>query len=1060
MEPLRNYTFLPWLRQGIAAEIPDPDNLGDDGSPAAPERAEVQVSFNVSTEPISRPVHLLGPGDVVGINPRAIIKTEPRHGVTDFEANYLAYVEFYEEEFLWRFTPAKAAGDLDQSQLRPWIFLVVLAEDEFDEKKTTGPLQAFEIKAELDPNDLFPNKAQSWAWAHVHVSQNIIGGQPKTIDDQSTRSVEQNLETILNANPDNASSRLLCPRKLKENTAYHAFVSPAFESGRLAGLGEEVPSTIDGQQPSWGTGQPVQQVYPIYYRWFFRTGSKGDFEFLVDLLEPRPVDKRVGVREMDMQRPGYEVDGMIPPLDVMGLEGALKSPEMESFPTEWPPQVTDPPEPGSAADFLTQLETKVNLQFTIQQEEPANNPHPDPIISPPLYGKWYGLTEKLEAQTGTGWVNELNRDPRYRTPAGAGTQVIQKDQENLMQQAWSQLGELLQANQKIRQLQLAWMSSYVMFQKNILPQSPDQLMVFTQAVQLRVLGSPTTIARQVAESRLPQAALDPAFRKMTRARGAVMRKVVTETQTSPRAVISELNAGKLTAAPDAPEPTGQISLDKLAEAAIPTGLSEQLQRWLRDKVVFRVLIALIILAVVLLFVTGAFVLFAIVAAVAFALLLYTERLRRQLVTAEALRESAFTVASVNEIPPRSNFVLTEFDSPMPGIARSGSGDSVEAANFKVALKDAFNVYQSPPPKPPERQPLVLNNAVTTLQRSLDPSLAIPRRAEFLVKIPAKVKGSYLRPHKTLVTVMAHPVFSQPMYQPLRDISSEFLVPNLELIPNNTISLMETNQRFIEAYMVGLNHEMGCELLWREFPTDQRGSYFRQFWDVADQVNRDNKTPAQLEEELLDITRLHTWDKSTTLGSHENRPLPSGAEPGEARLVLVIRGDLLKKYPTAVIYAQRAAWAKEGGRDVRVLDEEGDPAQTIKNPVFKAEIEPDIRFLGFDLTASVAKGSPKVADLNPGWFFVIQERPGEPRFGLDNFSDESPATATTWDELAWEHLENFDTLGFIDFNAGINEDVPDNSIDGKFEWGRNAADMAYILYQVPVMVAFHGADMLN
>jgi hypothetical protein len=52
-----------------------------------------------------------------------------------------------------------------------------------------------------------------------------------------------------------------------------------------------------------GTGQPVQTVYPIYYRWFFRTGSKGDFEFLVDLLEPRPVDKRVGVREMDMQQP-------------------------------------------------------------------------------------------------------------------------------------------------------------------------------------------------------------------------------------------------------------------------------------------------------------------------------------------------------------------------------------------------------------------------------------------------------------------------------------------------------------------------------------------------------------------------------------------------------------------------------------------------------------------------------------------------------------------------------------------------------------------------------------
>jgi hypothetical protein len=397
---------------------------------------------------------------------------------------------------------------------------------------------------------------------------------------------------------------------------------------------------------------------------------------------------------------------------------------------------------------------------------------------------------------------------------------------------------------------------------------------------------------------------------------------------------------------------------------------------------------------------------------------------------------------------------------MPNAAASGNADSVEAANFRVALKDAYNVYQSPPPSPPERQPLIMNDVVVKLRDSLNPSVAIPKRAEFLLKIPAKVKGSYLLPHKTLVVVMAHPIFSQPMYRALRDISSELLVPNLDLIPNNTISLMETNQRFIEAYMVGLNHEMGCELLWREFPTDQRGSYFRQFWDVGDLVNRaPNKTSAQIEEELLDITRLHTWDSSTVLGSHENRPLPTGAEPGEARLVLVVRGDLLKKYPTAVIYAQRARWSKdEQGRDIRELDE-SDPNQTIKNPVFKAEIEPDIHFLGFDLTASVAKGNSNPAAANPGWFFVIQERPGEPRFGLDNFSDDSPDRATDWNKLAWEHLENFDSLGFIDFNAEIRESVPDDSPDGQFKWGRNAADMAYILYQVPVMVAFHGADML-
>lgn len=33
-------------------------------------------------------------------------------------------------------------------------------------------------------------------------------------------------------------------------------------------------------------------------------------------------------------------------------------------------------------------------------------------------------------------------------------------------------------------------------------------------------------------------------------------------------------------------------------------------------------------------------------------------------------------------------------------------------------------------------------------------------------------------------------------------------------------------RLPKSYMVGLNHEFARELLWREYPTDQRGSYFR------------------------------------------------------------------------------------------------------------------------------------------------------------------------------------------------------------------------------------------
>ena len=154
MDTLRNYTFLPWTRRGLSAEITVPDDLGS-GSAAA-RSAPPSRSASPSTPSRSdKDVEVLGPGDVVGINPRAIVKTDPRNWVTDFEANYLPYIEFYEEDFPWRFTPATAANALEQSRLRPWIFLVVLKEGEFLEPKRSGPLPAFELVEGLDPASIF-----------------------------------------------------------------------------------------------------------------------------------------------------------------------------------------------------------------------------------------------------------------------------------------------------------------------------------------------------------------------------------------------------------------------------------------------------------------------------------------------------------------------------------------------------------------------------------------------------------------------------------------------------------------------------------------------------------------------------------------------------------------------------------------------------------------------------------------------------------------------------------------------------------------------------------------
>jgi hypothetical protein len=304
------------------------------------------------------------------------------------------------------------------------------------------------------------------------------------------------------------------------------------------------------------------------------------------------------------------------------------------------------------------------------------------------------------------------------------------------------------------------------------------------------------------------------------------------------------------------------------------------------------------------------------------------------------------------------------------------------------------------------------------------------------------------------------------------------LPNVGLIPPNSISLLETNQRFIESYMVGLNHEFARELLWREYPTDQRGSYFRQFWDVSGYKDTENLSPDALREKLYDIPKLHLWPRASTLGAHDNRQ-PPGSPPKE-EVVLSIRGELLKRYPTAVIYAHKASWQlkPDGSIDqskIRVPvpltpEEESDPPlDKIKNPLYGAKVDPDITFLGFDLTIPEAKGDPATND--PGWFFVIKERPGEPRFGLDVSRDGAPINS--WSDLSWPDVTK--TNSILRINAGMNEftlTTPPPSSEGPEEmaqhledkqvrWNRNtnAADVAYVLYQLPVLVAVHAAEML-
>jgi len=319
-----------------------------------------------------------------------------------------------------------------------------------------------------------------------------------------------------------------------------------------------------------------------------------------------------------------------------------------------------------------------------------------------------------------------------------------------------------------------------------------------------------------------------------------------------------------------------------------------------------------------------------------------------------------------------------------------------------------------------------------------------------------------------------------MYEPLCAISSELLVPNLKLIEPNTISLMVRNQPFIEAYMVGLNHEFARELLWREYPTDQRPSSFRQFWDVSHVANVQNLDPKVFEESLRDIVKIHEWAPASHLGDHNNRRA-AGDPPEEAGtpllkrpVVLVLRGDLLKRYPNTIIYAQRARWGTGADNALRLVlwDETGersedDPADpNIRYPQYKAFVGPDIHFIGFDLSVEEVRGDTTLDETAEakatipanklGWFFALKEVVGEPRFGLDDDMPEAPATIV-WDNLSWENLGTDVTLIDVAKPFAVEPGGTDRE---NVAWGANSADMAFILYQKPVLVAVHSREMLR
>src|SRR4051794_29736491 len=226
MNDAASYGFLSWVRRGAVAEIQVKDSL----TGSLPRRGSLGVKLRVDSardggavaqDDVDVKVELYGPGDAIGIDPRHINRSDPEEGAQTFEPNYFATVEFHHPDFPWLFSVAAPKDEGTQpSGLRPWLVLVVLADNEY-----TGPADG-QLLPSITVNDAkdLPDLADSWAWAHAQVA----GGLGAT--------GAAGLATIARDQPERVLSRVVCPRRLDPDVHYTGFLVPAFEAGRPRGL--------------------------------------------------------------------------------------------------------------------------------------------------------------------------------------------------------------------------------------------------------------------------------------------------------------------------------------------------------------------------------------------------------------------------------------------------------------------------------------------------------------------------------------------------------------------------------------------------------------------------------------------------------------------------------------------------------------------------------------------------------------------------------------------------------------------------------------------------------
>ena len=708
--------------------------------------------------------------------------------------------------------------------------------------------------------------------------------------------------TALAAQPDLNVSRLLCPRRLEPDRDYIACLVPTTDAGRLAGLGLGAgEGTTTG--PAWTGG--ARAVLPLYYHWSFRTGPAGDFESLARRLVPRPVPDTVGRRPMFIGAADPALPALAPDAGgILELEGALRAPQADNS-----PEVA--PEP-------TLVEALVRLLDAPDAHLAEGAPPEAEPVAPPIYGRW-PVRRHTVPETQPRWLRELNVDPRHRAAAGLGADVVRENQERYVDAAWKQVGDVLAANRLRDLARLILRVGERIHTRHIATLGVDALFSLAAPVHNRIPVGDAVLGRRLQASMLPSghrgSGLSPDGRPA--GAGAAARRTPGRGPGHLADGHGHTRPGRASAEPGNRRPGWAHHLPAARDASGPPAAARSAaRRWAcRDARRWS----------------------------------WSKRSPARCSSSSSNRPGASSCAPTSGC--RAWYTEHQVEQVRAAVGVAGSLHGTLRLVVEHALRPASEV---PPPvlgvEPPESLPasaaalaqafeaqfqeldvvslrpppaaIELAELHAGVVAALDPGPVIALRARQRLQVngvPLDEGGSddALRPTSDLGPVMAGPRLPEALYRDLAALDQDRLLPGAGQIPAETVTLLETNPRFVEAFLVGANHEMNRELLWRRYPTDRRGTPFRRFWERLDGQE--------------DIGPIHEFLSAANLGNNSTGQL-------EGSLVLLVRGELLRRYPNSVVYAVPA------GADGRLQ-----PDAPLALPVFAGRFEPDLTFVGFDLT---------------------------------------------------------------------------------------------------------------